>query len=90
MEDPTISGAINALMNWDTDYMEKAKESGKNDRIFEMWYGVPYVDKKGEPEFTPIDTNKDPNDIFIEPDIQAEDVEGGSTTTAKKKYRPVW
>lgn len=48
MDNKTVSGAIGALMNWDMDYMEKAKESGKDDRIFEMWYGVPYVEKKGK------------------------------------------
>jgi hypothetical protein len=79
-----------AIMNWDMEYMEKAKESGKNDRIFEMFYGVPYVDNQGEPVFTPVDPNKDPDDIFVEPDIEDVDVESGDKSTAKKKYRPVW
>jgi len=88
MKEPSVSGAIDALMNWDTDYMEKNRERGKNDRIFEMFYGVPYIDNEKEYQTPYMDPDKQPDDIFTESDIQDVDVEDGRTKAVREKYRP--
>lgn len=89
-KDEGLSGYMDAVMGWEDDYLEEAKENGRKDRIYEWWYGEPYVPENKTPKFTPMDTNRQPDDIFIEPEIQDVDVEGGRTTTSKDKYRPVW
>lgn len=75
----------NAIMNWDMDYMEKNRERGKNDRIFEMFYGIPYIEKNGEPSFTPADEDKEP-DMFTE-DESGISAEEGDVTRPKSRFR---
>ena len=75
----------NAIMNWDMDYMEKNKERGKNDRIFEMFYGIPYIEKNGEPSYTPADEDKEP-DMFTE-DESGISAEEGDVIKARSRFR---
>jgi len=58
---------VNAVMNWDVDYMEKNRKRGKDDMIFEMFYGVPYIEKMQEDNIDKVDygINEDA-DIFSE------------------------
>ena len=89
-EDKDLSGYMDAIMGWEDDYLKEAKENGRKDRIFEFFYDEPYVPKTKKPTFTPADPNRDPDDIFVEPDIEETGLESGDRSTAKKKYRPVW
>lgn len=54
-----------AIMNWDTDYMEKNTKNGKDDMIFEMFYGIPYIEKMQEDNVDKVDYGIDEEtDIF--------------------------
>ena len=53
-----------AIMNWDLDYMEKAKKRGKDDQIFEWLYGVPYIEKQEEENINNPDYGIGDTDIF--------------------------
>lgn len=58
------SDIIDVLMNYDADYFEKAKESGRKNPLYEWWYGEPYLPEVKEKK----------SDTFL-PEMIEEDME---------------